>query len=159
MAWDDYSGLDEIVGADEPYQRAAGGALQRAGTSVQGAAVRSRGPRALRQYPLGFSKAAVAPSATVQVISRPQVTFRPQRIVIPASVASNFSIADVRIGKNSQLVSSDELPAELFLPDAVNVLLALDTANIGQDVELTVRNLDASNSQDFRGAMIGTAAE
>lgn len=121
--------------------------------------VQQRDASQARLFPLGFVQLAVASLATATITSRPQILFRPQRIVVPASVGTNFVITDIRIGKDSQLVQATELPAEIFSPTAVGVMLTLDTAQQGCDVSLTVRNTDAGAPHDFRATMFGAAVQ
>lgn len=112
-----------------------------------------------RLYPIGFVQLAVPASGTVTVTSRPQILFRPQRLVVPASLAANFVITDLRVGKDSQFAQATELPAEIFSQVAVGVMLTLDTAQISNDLALTIRNIDAANPHDFRAVMLGASAE
>ncbi len=121
--------------------------------------VQHRDATQARLFPLGFVQLAVAAASTATITSRPQILFRPQRIVIPTSVGTNFVITDIRIGKDSQLVQATELPAEIFSPVAVGVMLTLDTAQQGCDVSLTVRNTDGANPHDFRATMFGAAVQ
>lgn len=121
-------------------------------------------PRNVRNYPLGFFQPAVPAAATVIVTARPQVIFRPRRLMVPLrmgghDIAENFSILDIRIGKNSQLVSAEELPATIFSERSIESSMTLDTANIGHDISITVRNLDACSAHDFRATMFGASIE
>lgn len=121
--------------------------------------VQQRDATQARLFPLGFVQLAVAALATATITSRPQILFRPQRIVIPTALAAFFVITDIRIGKDSQLVQATELPAEIFSPVAVGVMLTLDTAQQGCDVSLTVRNTDGAAPHDFRATMFGAAVQ
>ena len=119
----------------------------------------SQKPRNVRQYPLGFVQLAVPASATSIVTSRPQVLFRGYRVIVPSTIATNFVITDIRVGKNSQLVQATELPASIFQENAFDIALTMDTAQISQDISVTVRNTDAANPHDFRAVIIGAALE
>lgn len=112
-----------------------------------------------RLYPLGFTQLAVPASGSATITSRPQILFRPQRLVIPASLSANFVLTDIRVGKDSQLVQATELPAEIFTQVAVGVMMTLDTAQPATDVSLSVRNTDGANPHDFRATMFGSAVD
>lgn len=119
-------------------------------------AVDSSGPEPWREFPMGMFFSAVAKSGVQDVDERPQVVFRPSRLVIPAAVGANFSLNDLRIGQRSQFVSATKLPSAIFSETAVGVALTLDTATVGQDIIATVQNTDASATHDFSAALIGT---
>ena len=165
------AGRQEIVGYSSGYSAgyAAGAAAVQgvpdatpAGNAIAyGSAigVSDRPPQKARLYPIGFVQLAVAASGTVTVTSRPQILFRPQRFVVPASLAANFVITDLRVGKDSQFAQATELPAEIFSQLAVGVMMTLDTAQISNDLAVTTRNTDAANPHDFRAVMLGATAE
>lgn len=118
----------------------------------------------IRGYPLGFWQPAVPAGATVIVTARAQIKYKPRRVLIPLQmcgedIAPNFSILDIRIGINSQLVSAEELPATIFSERSIDANLDLDIAKIGQDISFTIRNLDIKNAHDFRATMFGTSLE
>lgn len=142
-------------GGGPPNATPAGNAIAYGGAL----GVQQRDATQARLFPLGFVQLAVAALATATITSRPQILFRPQRIVVPASVGTNFVITDIRIGKDSQLVQATELPAEIFAPAAVGVMLTLDTAQQGCDVSVTVRNTDGAAPHDFRATMFGAAVQ
>lgn len=147
--------MAQMAQGGPPNAQPAGNAIAYGGAL----GVQQRDASQARLFPLGFTQLAVASLATVTVTSRPQILFRPQRIVIPASVGTNFVITDIRIGKDSQLVQSTELPAEIFSPTAVGVMLTLDTAQQGCDVSMSVKNTDAGSPHDFRATMFGAAVQ
>lgn len=130
------------------------GALgMRAGGLVQ------RSPTKLRKYPMGFKGDADTPAgAVINIVRRPQVPIKLERLIVSAGVTDSFEINDVKIGKNSQLVSSDPVPADTFGPGAFQVELAGDTANVGHDVLVSATNYSGAPKR-FRGAIIGTAVE
>jgi hypothetical protein len=115
--------------------------------------------RDMREYPLGFLQAGIGVGVTAEVISRPQVTFRGERLVIPTSVAANFALNDIKVGNRSQLVNSTSLPAEMFQENAIGIRLAMDTATVAQDIALSVTNSDPAYSHTFRCAIVGTVAQ
>ena len=157
LVGDDILGEDEMIGAT-PRMRALARLSAMPGYPG-GQVLRTRAPTKGREYPLGFdSVATVAAGATAIITTRPQVVFRPDRLVVPASIASSFLINDLRIGKNSQFVSATALPAEVFTQGAFGVRLKMDTAQIAQDITLNVTNTSAGALR-FTAALIGPAIE
>jgi len=125
----------------------------------QGLMVQRERPTKAREFPLGFeSPTTVAAGATATITSRPQIPFRGERLIIPSDIAGSFSILDLRVGKNSQFTSSGAVPGRTFQENSVGIRLMLDTAQISQDVTLSVQNVGGA-PQTFRAALIGSAVE
>ena len=158
----DYMVGEEDVGAARGalMRRGAGRARQVAlAHSAGGNVVTQRVPNKSKEIALGFdSTAAVAAAATSTITSRPQVTFRPDRLVIPATIAAAFLIADLKIGNKSQFANSTALPAEVFTQGAFGVRLKLDTAQISQDVVIQAQNISLGALR-FLAALIGPSVE
>lgn len=149
---DDVLGADEIIGADTQAISALPG-------YPGGATLRTRTPTRAREQVLGLdSVAAIAAAATVNVTSRPQVTFRPDRLVIAGSIAAAFLINSFFIGRSNQLIGSSALPAEVFGQQAFGVRLKLDTAQVSQDITLNVTNT-SGGALRFNAALIGPSVE
>ncbi len=127
---------------------------------VEGGTILKRtAPTKSREFPIGFdSVSTIAAGATATLTQRPQIIFRPERIVVPASVAAFFQISDVKVGKNSQLVSSGAIPAATFSETAFGVRLKLDTVQISQDLILIVINIDVA-ARRFLASIIGESVE
>ena len=123
-------------------------------------AVVERPLRDIREYPLGFFQSGIGVcTGAIDVVSRPQLVFRGERLVIPSGlVASSFSLIDVKVGNRSQLANSTAVPAQTFTETAVGVRLALDTAVVAMDIALVVENITSDN-QTFQAALIGTTAQ
>lgn len=124
-----------------------------------GLIVQREQPTKAREFPLGFeSPTPVAAGGTLSITSRPQIPFRGERLVVPSDIAGSFSILDLRVGKNSQFVSSGAVPARTFQENSVGIRLQLDTAQVSQDVTLNVQNIGGAD-QVFRAAIVGAAVE
>lgn len=174
-------GADELVGSDylvdddleamlgspfprglQAYQRRSPGltALRQqlaAAKAAQNATlVRDERPTESREMVIGFESLAVAAAATANVTTRPQVLFRPTRLVIPDTIGVNFTVQDVKVGNKSQLVSSGAIPAIAFSQTAFNTPLKMDTCQISMDLIIEVTNITAG-PEDFRAAMFGNA--
>ena len=173
MAWqiygDDVIGYEEIVG-QTPIRSAFGGLVRTGGGQVLartgalpaypgGQTVRMTGPEKAREQVMGLdSVSTIAAAATANVIGRPQVTFRPDRLVIPATIAASFLINSFTIGRLPQFVSNGAVPAEAFSQAAVGVRLKTDTAQISQEVTLNVTNISGAALR-FTAALFGPAVE
>lgn len=151
--------LSAIVGA--AATRAASQALSNALASKRassGSLLRSMPPRSSREFALGLGSTNVAGSSSANINVQPQVIFRPERLVIPSNVAPDFLITDIKVGKNSQLVSTGALPAVGFTETAFGVRLKMDTCQISMFVTLTVTNQNVV-AKNFQGMIIGPAVE
>lgn len=153
-------GSTEIIGATAAQKRKAARkkAVLRKLAMRNGGAVVSRGLDRRRRYPLGFVPTAIAAATTVQVPSAPQNLYRPERLVIPSDIAFDAGVADIKVGNQSQLVQSVEVPAALFSEVAINTGVTFDTAEIGNQVSVNVRNKSAA-AFEFTAGLVGTIAK
>lgn len=162
---DDSSG-DDILGAilqkraakkRNAKKNALAGALLR--RRVQnGAVLRSVPPRNAREYALGLGSTSVTGNSSANINVQPQVIFRPERLVVPSNIAVDFLITDIKVGKNSQLVSTGALPAVMFTEQAFGVRLKMDTAQISMFVTVSVTNQNPQ-ARNFQGGLVGPAVE
>lgn len=154
---DDILGDDILGSVAAPPALVQQAALQR--RLKQGTVLQQFSPQKGRQLILGFSSTGtVGAGATVDIIQRPQLTFRPERVVIPAAIGANFNVADIRIGKNSQFLSAGAIPGAVFAEGAFGVRLKMDTCQIAMDIDLRVTNISAG-ALNFFAAMIGDSVE
>lgn len=160
---DDESG-DDILGAilkqakrgNAKKQAMARDLLRRRVQS--GTMLRSVAPRSSREYALGLGSTSVAGNSSANINVQPQVIFRPERLVVPSNIAVDFLITDIKVGKNSQLVSTGALPAVMFTENAFGVRLKMDTAQISMFVTISVTNQNP-NARNFQGGLVGPAVE
>lgn len=168
MSYYGYAGIDNIVGA--PLETIVGADdLTARPASAQAMTVRPEqrfgGPRLVpqrldeaRELLLGFGPTSLLNGSTNVFTTQPQLPFRPSRFVIPSAAVANFSINDLKIGKNSQFLSSNSVPAAVFSELAVGVALGLDTCNVGQQITVSVTNTAAAPAT-FSAALIGTSLQ
>ncbi len=123
-----------------------------------GALLRTLPPRSAREFVIGLGSTAIPGLSSANINVQPQVIFRPERIVIPSNIAADFLITDVKVGKNSQLVSPGAIPAVVFVENAFGVRLKMDTAQIAQFITVSVTNQNGA-ARNFQGAIIGPAVE
>jgi hypothetical protein len=119
-------------------------------------------PKHSREFPIGFTtpdNAPVPPGGSQDIEVKPQVIFRGERLAIPASIVANFRVADIKVGKDSQLAAVGEMPAECFSNLSVGVRMQLDTAEPGITITLRVRNIDQDNAHPFTSVLYGTVVE
>ena len=125
---------------------------------ASGALLRSVAPRNAREYALGLGSTSVAGTSSANINVQPQVIFRPERLVVPSNLAVDFLITDIKVGKNSQLVSTGALPAVMFTEQAFGVRLKMDTAQISMFVTVSVTNQNPA-ARNFQGGLVGPAVE
>jgi len=157
-----FVGDDDIIGAAIAHRRrrkkaAAAQALMRKRVAA-GALLRGVPPRQSREYALGLGSTSVAGNSSANINVQPQVIFRPERLVVPSNLAIDFLITDIKVGKNSQLVSTGALPAVMFTEVAFGVRLKMDTAQISMFVTVSVTNQNPS-ARNFQGGIVGPAVE
>jgi hypothetical protein len=155
-------GSSEIIGAAAASKQKLAAAKKAAALKQlamrNAGAVVNRGLDRRRRYPLGFVPTAVAAATTVQIPSAPQNLYRPERLVIPSDIAFDAGVADIKVGNQSQLVQSVEVPAALFSEVAINTGVTFDTAEVGNQVSVNIRNKSAS-AFEFTAGLVGTIAK
>lgn len=120
--------------------------------------VRTKKPENARVFPIGLkSSSAVSAGATVTVQSQPQDLFKARKFVVPASVAPDFLINDIKVGNQSQFSSSDPIHAESFTQGAVDCQVEFDTSAISQIVSVNVTNISGADAF-FYATMFGYVA-
>jgi len=160
---------DDIIGAVAKKKRkqkvalarmrkqAAAQALMRKRIAA-GSLLRGVPPRNSREYALGLGSTSVQGNSSANINVQPQVIFRPERLVVPSNLAVDFLLTDIKVGKNSQLVSTGALPAVVFTETAFGVRLKMDTCQISMFVTVSVTNQNPA-ARNFQGAIIGPAVE
>lgn len=115
-------------------------------------------PTQVREFIIGFGPTPVNANSTATFQAQPQLVFRGSRLIIPSTLANNFVVNDIRVGKDSQAVSANAIPAAAFSELGVGVALGLDTATPGILITLLVSNTTGGN-QTFSAALIGTSMQ
>lgn len=135
----------------------AAAAAKQAGAGV---IVREQAPTKARRLVLPMaSTGTVAAAAAATITARPQtIAFKPQRIVIPSTIAPDFDILDVKVGNKSQLVQSGALPGEAFQPTLFDGEMDMDTCQTSQDFVLQVLNV-AVVARTFKAAVYGRSVD
>lgn len=139
-------------------------AMQQAAAIKQanaGLIVREQVPTKARRLILPMaSTGTVAAGASVTITSRPQtIAFKPQRIIIPSTVAPDFIITDIKVGNKSQFVQSGEISAESFVPNNGDPLeMDFDTVQTSQDFVMQIQNISGA-ARTFRATIVGRSAD
>ncbi|MDI3285161.1 hypothetical protein [Polyangium sp. 15x6] len=116
------------------------------------ARVEEVGREKYRKIPLPISSNGdVLANQTMLVTARPQMMAKPYRLVIENS--QWWRIRDVKVGNKSQFIAAGTLPGVLFSPDAMDVTLVGDTAQVSQDIIIEVENKTGADHK-FEGALI-----
>jgi hypothetical protein len=165
---DDVSGdVDELLsGYDIVGARRRGRARGRAPARRQGfgptapqhgTLLKEQQPSKDGQLVLPMSSSGTIAAATAATITaRPQTkAYRPQRIVIAASIASFFTLSDIKVGNVSQFVQAGTIPAEAFIQGAFGVAMRMDTVQTAQDFVFQVNNVDAMVAHSFLCVVFG----
>jgi hypothetical protein len=121
--------------------------------------VREKEPRKLRYHYIPMnSTGTVAAAAAAVVNTQPQnLAFKPRRIVVPASIAPDFTIDAIYCGITPQFVASGSIAAETFTQDAWQTEMDMDTVNTSQNFTLNVTNQSGAARQ-FRATVFGKTA-
>lgn len=156
-----YDDDDDLMGDDELM-----GDLEILGRRRRRKRRRRRGRRrvARRGYTrdrgliLGFgTQTGIAAGATVDFTANPQVPFRPKRVLIDTD-QTPIEVADIKVGKNSQLASAGGFPASGFQANAFDIGVKFDSAYPGLDIVTTITN-NAAMAATVTVGMFGYAAE
>ena len=150
-------GGSEIVGADIIGAVASRNRQQQIRAKNQKLVVRKT-PTTDRRCPLGFVPTSVGAGATLNIPGAPQNLFRPERLVVPSDIASDFGIVDIKVGNTSQFVQNVEIPASLFSEVAINTAVQFDSAEVGNQISISVRNKSAA-AIEFSAGAVGTIAK
>lgn len=164
---DETLGEDDSAGADDALA-VLGAALQakgKAGKNLLNKAIAARRlgsaqvltprkPSSAGVQAIGFLQLAVAASAQATITTQPQTWFKPERLVVPGSIAPFFTIDNIVVGNKSQFPSPVALPAETFIPEAQAVVMSLDTVNPALNLTLMVTNISGV-AQNFRATFVG----
>ena len=112
---------------------------------------------------LGLGTQTIGAGVTADHLASPQVPFRPKRIIITATgtgiTLDNINVEDIKVGKNSQLVTAGPFPAAGFAATAFDIGIKFDTAVPGIDIVVSLTNLAAVEDATTTVGMFGYSAE
>jgi hypothetical protein len=131
--------------------------LRNAGVSFGQPRVREVPPGRVGRAPVGMdSGATIAAGASSIITQTMQTVFKPQRLMVPASLAPFFVIDDFRVGQEPVFAAAGSIPAEAFVSDSEvsSNVNPNATAQAGVSLILTVTNIDGAPHR-FRAAIFG----
>lgn len=154
-------GLDQIVGALEEIIGAPAGqlahlaALKAAGGVGVVPVVRDKH----RIQPAPWPAQAITASATATVTLTPQRLIQILSILIPSSLGTLFTLNDIRVGQQTQYITTGTIPVQLLseVADGGRSRVKFDSADVGNTVALDFTNLDTLNTQTVRGMIVATS--
>lgn len=155
------AGVSEIVGdaggstVQNPARQAV---VQNVLKNTAGAVIKNQLNRR-RRYPLGFVPTTVPAATQLNIPSAPQNLFRAERLIIPSDIAFDFGVRDVKVGNQSQLAQSVEVPGAMFSEVAIDTNVNFDTAEVGNQISIDVRNKTVADAIEFTGSLMGTIAK
>jgi hypothetical protein len=103
-----------------------------------------------RELPLGFPVATLdaggSPAAPTSAVSMtaPQVVYRGRRLFVVPSALGVCIVQDLKVGKDSQFVAAEPVPAEMFSPLSFGSDMNLDTAQVSMIISLYLGNTGAA---------------
>ena len=150
-------GTSEIIGAAKAVNAKKKAALKQLAMRSAGAVIK-RGLDRRRRYPLGVVPTTITSGDTATIPTTPQNLFRPERLVIPSDIAFDIGVMDVKVGNQSQFVETSEVPGSLFSEVAINTGVTFDTAEIGNQISVALRNKSLSDVE-FTAGFVGTIAK
>lgn len=149
-------GTSEIIGAKVQNAKKKAALKQLAMRSA--GAVIKRGLDRRRRYPLGVVPTTITSGDNATIPTTPQNLFRPERLVIPSDIAFDIGVTDVKVGNQSQFVETSEVPGSLFSEVAINTGVTFDTAEIGNQISVALRNKSLADVE-FTAGFVGTIAK
>jgi len=111
-----------------------------------------------RKLLAGELEILVAPGQTISLHAQPQVVFRPTHLVLDDEAAEWYDVVDVKVGKNSQLVSGDRLPGTAFRA-STSPCCKMDIAQISMYCAVSVVNVSDRPQRLPRAMLRGVSGD
>lgn len=151
------AGTSEIIGASSAAARQKAKIARALAARKSGAVVQHSLSRR-RRYPLGFTVTSVGAGGTATVSALPQNLYRAERLVIPSDIAFDLGVSDIKVGNTSQFAQNAEVPAAIFSEVAIDTHVGFDTAEVGNQISIALRNKTLV-AVEFTASLIGTIAK
>lgn len=148
--------VDGATGVSK-MRRLAGQMKQLREVDPNAIAVMKQTPNRRRYWHAPFPATAFLAAATTTLQMQPQELFRTERLFMPSALAQDYNITQLFVGQKNQLLVAGEINGQVFSEVAVRSFLNLDTANVGNTINLTLRN-DGLVTSTPRPDLLGTAA-
>lgn len=126
--------------------------------AAHGAAVVDHHNTKARKTVSPVTATVVGAGLNANITAQPQTLFRPERFVIPASIAPSFTIQDIKVGNVSQFPNAGDIPGELFAQNSFDTGIRLDTVNPAINLLVSCTNI-TGGSLTFRAGFYGTLVQ
>lgn len=128
------------------------GALEELGIDSDLVGARRR-KKADRRYILGLGSATLGAAGATNLTAQPNLTFRPDRIVLADSVANNSTVTSIKSGNVDQVIGSS-FPASLFGATAIGTSMKGQTVPANTQISLGITMAAAGT---ISGGIVGLA--
>jgi hypothetical protein len=102
----------------------------------------------------GSLEMTVAPGKVAVLLAQPQTRFAPTKVVVDDEAAGWYDVHDVKVGKNSQLISPHPIPGSAFRASSPQSLM-MDTAEISMFLAVELVNVSGRPQRFPRVMMVG----
>ena len=113
-------------------------------------------PSLTRSALVEFRAPRIPGGSTVDIVETPQGTFRADQFFVDSTTAEFFTVSDIRVGKTSPVDFLKPISAALFKGGRS---MKFQTCQAGQNLTVTVSNVDDKNPHDFVGMLVGRTGE
>lgn len=94
-------------------------------------------------FPMGFNRTAVVGAGLpVVATTKPQKMLRTKAFVVPSEIAQFYVINRIELGVGGQQISQDVMPGSMFSEVSTQNCLAMETGQIGIDMQINATNVD-----------------
>lgn len=100
----------------------------------------------------------VAPGKVAVLLAQPQMRFKPSKIVIDDESSDWYDVSNVKVGKNSQLISPNPISGAVFRADNLKTF-GMDTAEISMFLTVELVNVSGKPRRFPRVTMVGQIVE
>lgn len=100
----------------------------------------------------------IPPGGNFEMQCRPQVFFKPRRVLFLSTECDAFEVQDAKIGKNSQWAASGPVAARIFSELSFGMSMEWETAQVSMDVILSCKNISKEKQAPPRVCVIGQYA-
>lgn len=115
-------------------------------------------PSDQRRRMMGLGNLSLAFGTTGQLQAKCEKPLQPEKLVIASSAIADLRVLDLKVGVQSQMSSTEEMPASAFSADQTGYI-ECDPVRVGQDVTLILSNVAASGTAAVSAVLFGPAAE
>jgi hypothetical protein len=105
----------------------------------------------------GVLEMLVPPGHTISLVAQPQLCFKPHTLVVDDEAADWYDVADIKVGRNSQLANANRVPGSQFKASASQPI-SMDAAQISMNITVQLTNISSMPRRVPRVSMLGESA-